>query len=46
MTAIVGVLAGVIALILVFLLHEPLVDVALNTLTLAVATIPRVSRSC
>ena len=40
MTAIVGVLAGVIALILVFLLHEPLVDVALNTLTLAVATIP------
>ena len=46
MTAIVGVLAGVVALILVFLLYEPLVDVALNTLTLAVATIPRVSRSC
>ena len=40
MTAIVGVLAGVVALILVFLLREPLVDVALNTLTLAVATIP------
>jgi Ca2+-transporting ATPase len=40
MTAIVGVLAAVVALILVFLLREPLVDVALNTLTLAVATIP------
>jgi len=40
MTTIVGVLAGVVAIILVFLLREPLVDVALNTLTLAVATIP------
>jgi len=40
MTIIVGVLATIIALILLFLLHEPLVDVALNTLSLAVATIP------
>jgi P-type Ca2+ transporter type 2C len=40
MTVIVGSLAVVIALILVFVLHEPLVDVALNTLSLAVATIP------
>lgn len=40
MTAIVGVLAGAVALILLILLHEPLVDVALNTLSLAVATIP------
>jgi Ca2+-transporting ATPase len=40
MTAIVGVLAGAVAVILLLLLHEPLVDVALNTLSLAVATIP------
>ena len=35
-----GVLAAVVAVILLFVLHEPLVDVALNTLSLAVATIP------
>jgi Ca2+-transporting ATPase len=40
MTAIVGALAVVVALILRFALHEPLVDVAVNTLSLAVATIP------
>jgi len=40
MTIIVGSLATVIAFILLFVLHEPLVDVALNTLSLAVATIP------
>jgi P-type Ca2+ transporter type 2C len=40
MTIIVAVLAAVVALILLFVLHEPLVDVALNTLSLAVATIP------
>jgi Ca2+-transporting ATPase len=40
MTVIVGVLAAVVAVILYFLLHYPLVDVALNTLSLAVATIP------
>jgi Ca2+-transporting ATPase len=40
MTLIVGVLALLVALILLFVLHEPLVDVALNTLSLAVATIP------
>jgi Ca2+-transporting ATPase len=41
MTVIVGVLAVLVALILLFLLHEPPVDVALNTLSLAVATIPQ-----
>jgi P-type Ca2+ transporter type 2C len=40
MTFIVAVLAAVVALILYFVLHEPLVDVVLNTLSLAVATIP------
>lgn len=40
MTVIVTVLAMVVALVLLFLLHEPLIDVALNTLSLAVATIP------
>ena len=40
MTVIIGVLTAVVALILYFVLHEPLVDVVLNTLSLAVATIP------
>ena len=40
MTVIVGSLAVVVALILLFVLREPPVDVALNTLSLAVATIP------
>jgi len=40
MTLIIGVLAIAVALILYFVLHEPLVDVALNTLSLAIATIP------
>jgi Ca2+-transporting ATPase len=40
MTAIVGTLAVVVALLLLFALHEPPVDVAVNTLSLAVATIP------
>lgn len=40
MTFIVAVLAIIVAVILLFVLHEPLVDVALNTLSLAVATIP------
>lgn len=40
MTLIVGVLATLVALILLLVLHEPPVDVALNTLSLAVATIP------
>ena len=40
MTVIVAILAGTVALVLLFLLHEPLVDVALNTLSLAIATIP------
>jgi Ca2+-transporting ATPase len=40
MTAIVGSLAAVVAVILLFVLHQPPVDVALNTLSLAVATIP------
>jgi Ca2+-transporting ATPase len=40
MTLIVGVLAVIVALILLLMLQEPLVDVALNTLSLAVATIP------
>jgi len=40
MTVIVGTLAAIIALILLFVLRDPPVDVALNTLSLAVATIP------
>jgi Ca2+-transporting ATPase len=40
MTLIIGILAVIVAVILYFVLHEPLVDVALNTLSLAVATIP------
>ena len=40
MTMIVSFLAVIVALILYFVLHEPLVDVALNTFSLAVATIP------
>jgi P-type Ca2+ transporter type 2C len=40
MTTIVGALSAIIAPFLLFVLHEPLVDVALNTLSLAVATIP------
>ncbi|MDH7482526.1 MAG: cation-transporting P-type ATPase [Armatimonadota bacterium] len=40
MTVIVGILAAIIGVILYFLLHESFVDVALNTLSLAVATIP------
>lgn len=40
MTFIVGSLAVVIAVVLLFVLHEPPIDVALNTLSLAVATIP------
>lgn len=39
-TIIVSILAIVVALILLFLLHELPVDVALNTLSLTVATIP------
>ena len=35
-----AVLAAVVAVILLFVLHEPPVDVALNTLSLAIATIP------
>jgi Ca2+-transporting ATPase len=40
MTWIVGSLAVVVGLVLYFLLHDPPVDVALGTLSLAVATIP------
>jgi Ca2+-transporting ATPase len=40
MTVIVASLAAVVAIILLFLLYEPPVDVALNTLSLAIATIP------
>ncbi len=40
MTVIVGFLALILALILYVWLREPLVDVVLNTLSLAVATIP------
>lgn len=40
MTALVGTLAVFVALILLFALHESWIDVALNTLSLAVATIP------
>jgi Ca2+-transporting ATPase len=40
MTWIISVLAVIVAGILYFILHESLVDVALNTLSLAVATIP------
>jgi Ca2+-transporting ATPase len=40
MTIIVAALAAVVAVILLFVLREPPVDVALNTLSLAIATIP------
>jgi len=40
MTLIVGALALLVAVILRFVLKEPWVDVALNTLSLAVATVP------
>ena len=40
MTVIVAVLAAIVAVILLFVLHEAPVDVALNTLSLAIATIP------
>jgi Ca2+-transporting ATPase len=40
MTMIVGTLTALVTPFLLFVLHEPLVDVALNTLSLAVATIP------
>ncbi len=40
MTIIVGTLAVVVGLILLFALHQPPVEVAVNTLSLAVATIP------
>jgi len=40
MTIIVGTLAVIVAAILLFVLHDPPIDVALNTLSLAVATIP------
>ncbi len=40
MTILVAALAAVVAVILLFVLHEPPVDVALNTLSLAIATIP------
>lgn len=40
MTLIIGLLAAVVAVILYFVMHEHPVDVALNTLSLAVATIP------
>ncbi len=40
MTIIVGSLAVIIAAVLLFVLHEPPIDVALNTLSLAIATIP------
>jgi Ca2+-transporting ATPase len=40
MTIIVGSLAVIIAGGLLFVLHEPPIDVALNTLSLAIATIP------
>jgi P-type Ca2+ transporter type 2C len=39
-TVIVAILAIIVAGILLFVLHEPPVDVALNTLSLAIATIP------
>jgi len=40
MTVLVTALAALVAVILLFILHEPPVDVALNTLSLAIATIP------
>ncbi len=40
MTALVASLAVVVAGVLLFLLHEPPIDIALNTLSLAIATIP------
>ena len=39
-TVIVAILAIIVAVILLFILHEPPIDVALNTLSLAIATIP------
>jgi P-type Ca2+ transporter type 2C len=39
-TIIVAILAVIVAVILLFVMHEPIVDVVLNTLSLAVATIP------
>jgi Ca2+-transporting ATPase len=39
-TIVVAILAIIVAGILLFVLHEPLIDVALNTLSLAIATIP------
>ncbi|MBE3039755.1 MAG: cation-transporting P-type ATPase, partial [Chloroflexi bacterium] len=40
MTIVVAALAAIVAIILLFVLREPPVDVALNTLSLAIATIP------
>ncbi len=40
MTVIVASLAALVAIVLLFLLREPPLDVALNTLSLAIATIP------
>jgi Ca2+-transporting ATPase len=40
MTVLVAVLAAVVAAILLFVLHNPPIEVALNTLSLAIATIP------
>jgi P-type Ca2+ transporter type 2C len=40
MTIIVASLAAIVAVILLFVLHEHPIDVALNTLSLAIATIP------
>ncbi len=40
MTLIVACLAIVVAVLLLFVLHEPPIDVVLNTLSLAIATIP------
>ncbi len=40
MTVIVASLAAIVAIVLLFILHEPPLDVALNTLSLAIATIP------
>ncbi len=40
MTVLVASLAVLVAGVLLFLLHEPPVDIALNTLSLAIATIP------
>ncbi len=40
MTLTVAALAAVVAAVLLFVLHEPPIDVVLNTLSLAIATIP------